>query len=85
MDVHAVKITERDIERIKAEVSPAQPAGVVGDFCAIYANGRQWILPAIAILQVFLPPAAGVLTALVAGLDAACKEPAGGAPPQASH
>jgi hypothetical protein len=73
MDVHAVSITPRDLERIKAEVSPAEPAGVVGDFCNIYIDGRHWILAAIAVLQFLLPQAASVLLAVVAGLDAACK------------
>ena len=73
MEIHSVKITQQDIDRILAKATPAQPAGFTGDVCETYAGIRPLIETAIGILKYLLPPAAIALATAVAILDKCCE------------
>ena len=74
MDVHSVSITQKDIDLVAAEVSPALAAGVtIGDACTVYKAARPILMIAITILQIFYKPGALAVTSVVAILDTACK------------
>lgn len=73
MDIHAIKITQKDLERVSAEIAPAETAGFVGDACTIYTEARPVLLVAGTVLKFVYPAASEAITAVVAILDASCK------------
>lgn len=75
MDIGAVKVTQKDIERVLAKAAPAQAAGFTGDACQIYSQARPLIEVAIGILNAIYPKAAVALAAVVAIMDKLCGQP----------
>ena len=73
MDLSKVKITQKDIDRVLAEATPATPAGFTGDACKAYGEARPFIQVAIGILTALYPPGSTALAAVVAVMDQACK------------
>jgi hypothetical protein len=72
MDIHSVKITQQDIQRVVDETKPAVPGGV-GDACTVYKDARPLLKIAISILAFSYPPASAALASAVAILDQACQ------------
>lgn len=74
MDVHAVRLTQADINRVNAEALQASATGfTAGDACTAYKAARPFLMIAITILTGIYKPGADSLTAVVAILDAACQ------------
>jgi hypothetical protein len=73
MDIHKIKITQKEIDRIVAQASPAQPSAFAGDACAAYGEARPFLQTGIAILNFVYPPAASAIAAAMVILDKACE------------
>ena len=73
MDMHNVKITQQDIQRVLAEANPKAPAGVAADACTTYKEARPLLKVAISVLSFAYPPASTALATAVAILDQACQ------------
>ena len=84
MDLHNVKITQADVDKITREVQSrnaghpavlhAQGAGeVVGDFCNVYNGGLKTALQIAQTALSFLnPPVATAIGVAITALDKAC-------------
>jgi hypothetical protein len=74
MDIHSIKINRQEIQteldRVK---SPAAPAGVVDDACAVYRQARPALEVAMVILGGLYPPAAAAVAAAKVILDKVCE------------
>ncbi len=73
MDIHKVKITQKDIQRVLDEAKPAAPAGVADDVCGVYKEARPLLKIAITVLGVLYPPASTAIATVIAILDQACQ------------
>lgn len=76
MDIHSVRIEQKDIDRVLARAAPAEPAGLVGDACQVYRTARPTLEIAITLLTTLYPRGARALAAVVAIVDVACGGPA---------
>lgn len=73
MDVHAVKISQAEVELELAKATPAIPAGTAEDACAAYRRVRPAIDIALPILSFVYPPGAAAVATVKVILDKACE------------
>jgi hypothetical protein len=73
MDIHSVKVSKEDIQRVLDESKPAVPGGAAANACDTYKEARPLLKVAISILSFAYPPASTALATAVAILDQACQ------------
>jgi hypothetical protein len=73
MDIHAVKVSKKEVDIALAKANPAIPAGHAEDACDAYRRVRPAIDITLPLLGVLYPPGAAALATIKVILDKACE------------